>query len=169
MHEFAYHDQLMGLDPSTTMNYNINELMKSIVENLDKIALAVMGKRVDGAHFVSVHPDDSKRLIRHGSMTKVAHIGTEHAHKDTYLWVMIDKIEAAYRARFFTPGCVSSIEEGDVTPREDYYRAQREQTEKTSQLLTKMVRESYGRGIRMGIALSILVISLIMFAAYFVF
>lgn len=173
MPKFTFHEQLMGLDPSTTMNYNINELMKSIVTELDRIALAVMGKEVYGAHFVSLHPDNNQQLICHGTMTKLNHLEKQDPAKDTYLWVMIDKIEAAYRARFFTPECVALIQQEDLTAIEDYNEQKKQkQEDAVGKLLDKMskdIRDAYLRGIRMGIAFSLMTFLLIVFAIYFVF
>ncbi len=116
MSKFVFHNQPLGVDTAVTINYDMKELMQGIAEQMNTISWAVMGKEVCGAVFVSFDPENQDKLITHGSMVRPEYNG-QPLQSDSYLWVVIDQLDNAYRARFLTPECVNSITKSDLTPR----------------------------------------------------
>ncbi len=115
MSKYTYHTEPIGIDTSVFLNYDMKVLMQGIAQELSTISWAVMGKEVNGAVFVSVDPDDNDKLVTHASMVKADYNG-EALSPDSYLWVVIDQIDDAYRARFLTSECVATLAKEDISP-----------------------------------------------------
>ena len=112
MSKYTLYDGDLGLDSSTTMNYDLKELMGTIMENHGNISWLVMGKETKGVIFISLDENDETKLTCHGSAVSPDYQGEENG-PEFYLWVMIDKVEAAYRARFVTLEAATNIVKAD--------------------------------------------------------
>ena len=104
--------QLDSIDASTMMDYDVRELMSKITEHHVPISWEVMGKETKGIIFVAIAEQDPTKLTCYGSMVSPEYEG-DQLGPENYLWVMIDKPEAAFRAQFLTPEAASSIAKTD--------------------------------------------------------
>jgi len=161
MNKFALHTGQLSVDTSTTMNYDIKELMSKIVENHGVISWEVMGCETKGIIFVSLDEEDNTKIVCHGSMVNADYSG-EQLSPENYLWVMIDKIEASFRARFLTPEAASNIEKSDFTNMKTEQEASYSRMlELGERLIAQTAQDNFMRGIRYGMLFSALMIAAI--------
>lgn len=161
MSKYTLHVGQLSVDTSTTMNYDIKELMSKIVENHGTISWEVMGCETKGIIFVSLDEEDNTKIVCHGSMVAGEHSG-EQLGPESYLWVMIDKVEASFRARFLTPEAAGNIEKSDFTNMKTEQEASySHMLEVAERLIAQTAQNNFMRGVRYGMLLSAVMIAAI--------
>jgi|SRR5688572_7795961 len=155
MNKFVFYPGRISVDTATTMNYDLQTLMSNIAGQYDLISQEVMGKETCGVIFVSLAEQDHTKLMCHGSMVSLDHEG-EAFGPENYLWVMIDKIDAAFRARFFTPECARSLVKSDLV---DYTYVSNQLEDEEN--LMHLVRVGRMRGITEGILGCLIVLTIV--------
>lgn len=160
MSKYALHIGQLSVDTSTTMNYDIKELMTKIIESHGTISWEVMGKETRGIIFVSLDEEDNTKLTCHGSMVAPDYEG-EELGPENYLWVMIDKVEASFRARFLTPESASSIVKADFANVHQPQGPSSQMMEMAERLIAHTARNNFFRGLAYGALFSMLMMATI--------
>jgi hypothetical protein len=148
MSKYSFHTEPLGIDTSSTINYDMRELMQGIAQELRTISWAVMGKEVRGAIFVSIDPDD--KIVTHGSMVSQEY-GNEPASPDNYLWVVLDQLDNAYRARFLTPDSVSKISPSDMSSSRPEIPLENHALQMATAMIEAVATKNFFKGVRYGI------------------
>ena len=160
MSKFTLHVGQLSVDTSTTMNYDIKELMSKIIENHGCLSWEVMGKETKGIIFVSLDEEDNTKLTCHGSMVAPDYEG-EELGPDSYLWVMIDKVEASFRARFLTLESASSIVKADFANVHQPQGPSSQMMEMAERLIAHTARNNFFRGAAYGALFSLLFVGVV--------
>jgi len=156
MNKYTLHTGRLNVDTSTTMNYDMQTLMSNIAGQHELISREVMGRETYGVIFVSLDEQDNTKLMCHGSMVNLDYEG-ESFGPENYLWVMIDKIDAAFRARFFTPECTRSLLKTDLVD----YESQHISNQMTEEDLMRLERGALTRGIIEGVLGCLIVLAIV--------
>lgn len=148
MSKFIFYTEPLGLDVSVTINYDIQKLMNNVMIEHQALSWKIMGGETCGAIFAAFDENDKNKLTCIQSITS-KDCGDNPLPVESYLWVIIDKIEAAYRARFLTFESVKSI------TRDDMVNTQSELTEKAlhiaQTILDKTAKTNFIRGFVYGV------------------
>ena len=110
--KFQLHSGKLSVNTSSVINYDLKEIVSAVSQQHATLSWEVMGKETNGAVFVTYAPGFIDKLTILGSFASVTYAG-QPLEASEYLWVVIDQLEAAYRARFMTPESVKNLSKHD--------------------------------------------------------
>ncbi len=111
--KFEFHTGRLNIDTSSVLNYDMKEIVQAIVLQHSALSFQIFGRETCGAIFVTLVPGYVNKITILGSFAGKEFSDEKLREPSEYLWIMIDQIDAAYRARFMTLESIKMLSKND--------------------------------------------------------